>query len=194
MAYMLLRLELVDFCFLMSLSGLTLALHGHTHVHTYVHTYIHNIDLTYTHTHKGHMYILLITHTCTHIHTHIPQFLDVNGTVLPAPTIGHEQELHLIPRMQVRELTPTSQRVHVEEHALPRPSPCPTHWRGAPVTNLILLLVHSLRHLMTAVVNPLHSHLVKHIQEVVDQVEGVEEEQRAWPWHRNTQAEDKAME
>ena len=30
----LLRLELVDFCFLMSLSGLTLTLHGHTHVHT----------------------------------------------------------------------------------------------------------------------------------------------------------------
>lgn len=49
--------------------------------------------------------------------THIPQFLDVYCTILLG-FVGHQQKLHLVPRMQVREVTATGQGVHVEKDTL----------------------------------------------------------------------------
>jgi len=51
-------------------------------------------------------------------YTYVPEFLDIVGTVLLCLLAEGDEELHLIPGMQVGEVTPIGHRVHVEEDAL----------------------------------------------------------------------------
>ena len=51
-------------------------------------------------------------------HVDIRELLDVVGTVLLCLLAEGDEELHLVPRVQVSNVAPIGQRVHVEEDIL----------------------------------------------------------------------------
>ena len=51
-------------------------------------------------------------------YAYAPEFLDIVGTVLLCLLAECDEELNLIPRMQVGKVAPIGHRVHVEEDAL----------------------------------------------------------------------------
>lgn len=123
LTYTLRWLELEDFCFLISLSGLTLALGrggGGRRA-------------------KGGG---TATVTCIQIKPQtrtVPEFFDMYGTVLLGFIVCHQQKLHLVPRVQLREVTPTSKRVHVEEDTLP------SHSRATAVGQSLAIVVRGVK-------------------------------------------------